>query len=88
MKLAGTSVETMITGASSMKVTRRSGTMTVDPTAKTLSFNATCTSVDEDAGANELANAKYSLEAGSTLRIFVEGAPGSSAVLEFTYTKQ
>lgn len=86
IQISGNTIQTIATGATSMKVTRRSGTFTTDATKKTISFDANCTYPPADAGAGDLQDGPYTVE-NDTLRLFV-ALNNSGTYLEFTYTKQ
>jgi hypothetical protein len=82
MVLAGTNVQTVTTGASSLKVTRRSGTVAYAGTNAT--FTLTCENPTPDAGLDPPGTVGYSVVGGALL-IY---APLGTATLETTYTKQ
>lgn len=86
IQLTGNAIQTITTGATSMKVTRRSGTFTTNATSKTISFAASCTYPPADAGAGDLQDGPYTAENG-TLRLYVP-LNGTGTFLELTYTKQ
>lgn len=86
MVVSGNDVQTITTGATSMKVTRRSGTFVIDATTKTISFTNTCTYPAADGGAGDLTDGPFTVE-GTTLHFFV-ALNNNGVYLELTYQKQ